>query len=724
MKNKFILNSLFILVFAVINNQIQAQCNWWAKSFGGKFNDNVTDMKADNNGNVYICGGFSGSLTMGSFTLTSAGDKDIFVAKLNSNGTVLWANQGGGIYEDEANVLTLDNNGNVYVGGKYNTSCTFNNTSVSGGKTFLVSYNANGVINWGKNIKGSDYINDIQIFSNQIFITGKISVNEFENIQNLSYYSTYLASYNLYGNFIKVTTLNHNIIENSKITTDSQGNISLSCAFYGSFILENTTVNSIGNYDLLIVNYSPNLTVNWFETGGGSGSDYAKDVATDINGNIFVLGTFQSSATFSGTTINSPGNEGYFIAKYSNNGNLSWVNSYGSSSGIDSWSAKPSIFVDNTNSIFITGKVYGIYEGFIYNNNTVLTSNNVSGGFILKCNTSGDFQDVKFTNATINEFAVTSNGLMGVGNFEYNTNFSATKLNSNGLSDFFLCKLGALSDLDVSKPNLCMVTLDPTTNKNKIVWEKPTSSQIKGYVIYRRNVLGEYDSIGYQNYANGNFFIDNIGFPDKKSETYSIALIDGCNNLSDRTDRITTMHLMIYPGPNKKWSLLWNEYDDAKYYRVYRGTAPTSKILIDSISADDEIILYTDINSPNETVYYAVEAVVDNNCNTSQGAIAGRVRSNNAFFSSTEASISTLNYFNSSIYPNPSKGNLTIEIDENLVKSSDTKIHMINHLGQVVFSEGLLKTTTDLNLTDFAKGIYFIKIENSNYSSIQKIVIE
>ena len=45
MKNKHTLTSLFILLFIVINNQTQAQCNWWVKSFGGKFNDNVTDMK-------------------------------------------------------------------------------------------------------------------------------------------------------------------------------------------------------------------------------------------------------------------------------------------------------------------------------------------------------------------------------------------------------------------------------------------------------------------------------------------------------------------------------------------------------------------------------------------------------------------------------------------------------------------------------------------------------
>lgn len=728
MKQFYKLAAFIILLNTTSFNALNAQCNWWVKSFGGAFADNINDMKSDNAGNIYVCGSFSGTISLDAISLTSAGDKDVFVAKLNSTGTVLWAKQGGGVYEDQANALALDASGNVYVGGKYSTSATFNGNTITNASSFLLSYTTNGTFSWVKNVASASTIDDITLNGDFLYITGNMSGgNTFESLKLGTdyYYYSYLAKYVIDGKINSATGLKFNGAYPKKITIDNSDNISILSEFSGKINLNKDTISSIGGYDLIVLNYSFSLSLNWYKTGGGSGYDYAKDITTDATGNVYILGTVQSSGSFSGNTISTPGNEGYVIAKYTNTGNLSWVNSYGTSSSISTYNNSPSLFVDNNNSVYTTGNVYGSYNSpFKFNGNSVYSSDYFYGGFILKCNTSGNFQDIKFTNSPINTLLSTKNGIYGMANFEYNTSFSSTKLTSKGLKDFFVCKLSSLSDLDVATPKLCMVSLDPITNKNKVVWEKPTTSNIDKYIIYRANVLEDYDSVGYQNYSGANFFIDNTTYPEKKAESYKIGVIDVCGNKSALSDRITTMHLMIYPGPNQKWSLLWNQYDDANYYRIYRGTTPTNKVVFDSIAAYDDILLYTDINSPSGSAYYAVEAVVDNNCNTSQGAIAGRVRSNNAFFSSTEASISTLNYFNSSIYPNPSKGNLTIEIDGNLVKSSDTRIHMINHLGQVILSEGLLKTTTDLNLTDFAKGIYFIKIENSNYSSIQKIVIE
>ena len=348
----------------------------------------------------------------------------------------------------------------------------------------------------------------------------------------------------------------------------------------------------------------------------------------------------------------------------------------------------------------------------------------------MKCSTSGDFQDFKSTNATLNNISVSNTGIIGSGNFQGDDNtFSSKKLISKGLEDFFMFKLSSLSDLDATaSPELCMVTLDPTTNKNKIVWNKPDSKNIDKYIIYRMNVLWEYDSIGYQNYAGNNYFIDKAISSEKKAETYAIGLIDVCGNKSEISDEIKTMHLMIYPGPNKKWQLLWSRYTgaDDPYYRIYRGTTPTNKVLIDSLTADDEeMLMYTDIDSPSGTVYYSVEAVTGEDCEETQGpTVAGRIRSNNAYFIAETMGLDNLQTLDAAIYPNPTKGLISIRFEGKEGLYENSSLSIINHLGQSILSQNLNDVNTDLNLSELSKGIYFVKIENGDSYSIQKIVLE
>ena len=268
-----------------------------------------------------------------------------------------------------------------------------------------------------------------------------------------------------------------------------------------------------------------------------------------------------------------------------------------------------------------------------------------------------------------------------------------------------------------------MVSLDPATNKNKIVWEKPTTSNIDKYIIYRENVLEDDDSIGYQNYSGSNYFIDNTTSPEKKAESYRIGVIDVCGNKSALSDRITTMHLMIYPGPNQKWSLLWNQYDDANYYRIYRGTSPTNKVVFDSIAAYDDILLYTDINSPSGSVFYAVEAVLDNNCGTSQGSMAGRARSNNAFFSIEKVGLESIFSENVSVYPNPTQGKIAISTNQ-MILNSNTKLSIINFVGEHIYSELLSFEKTEIDLSNYPKGIYLLKLENDNHFLYHKVILE
>jgi hypothetical protein len=86
----------------------------WAKQFGGTDGDNMGDVGVDAAGNVYTTGGFVGTMTLGSTTLTSKGGTDGFVAKLNTNGKFLWSRSMGSAGDDWAGGLAVDAAGNAY----------------------------------------------------------------------------------------------------------------------------------------------------------------------------------------------------------------------------------------------------------------------------------------------------------------------------------------------------------------------------------------------------------------------------------------------------------------------------------------------------------------------------------------------------------------------------------------------------------------------------------
>src|SRR5678815_2668631 len=72
----------------------------WAKSMGGISYDDGYELVLDASRNVYITGDFSGTVDfdpgVGTYELTSAGDYNIFISKLDTNGNFIWAKGTGG----------------------------------------------------------------------------------------------------------------------------------------------------------------------------------------------------------------------------------------------------------------------------------------------------------------------------------------------------------------------------------------------------------------------------------------------------------------------------------------------------------------------------------------------------------------------------------------------------------------------------------------------------
>ena len=92
----------------------------WAASYGGSSLDYGYAIAVDGQGNSYTTGSFSGSATFGSTTLTASdgdGDSEAFVVKHDPQGKILWARSYGGPATDRGQGINLGSNGQVYFTG-------------------------------------------------------------------------------------------------------------------------------------------------------------------------------------------------------------------------------------------------------------------------------------------------------------------------------------------------------------------------------------------------------------------------------------------------------------------------------------------------------------------------------------------------------------------------------------------------------------------------------
>ncbi|UCF50604.1 MAG: SBBP repeat-containing protein [Thermoplasmatales archaeon] len=135
--------------------------NWqWAKSGVGDSTDRGYNIAVDSNGDVRITGTFFVSITFGTTTLTSLGEWDVYVVKLDTNGDFLWVTQGGGTSSDSGRSITVDYNKNSYITGTFNGEATFGAstiTSLGFRDVYVAKLDDDGNWQWAMSAGGVEY---------------------------------------------------------------------------------------------------------------------------------------------------------------------------------------------------------------------------------------------------------------------------------------------------------------------------------------------------------------------------------------------------------------------------------------------------------------------------------------------------------------------------------------------------------------------------------------
>jgi hypothetical protein len=127
----------------------------FARRIGGTGTDRANAMAIDPvTGGIYLAGQYALSVDFdpgpGTATLTASGG-DAFFARFDTNGNYVFARRIGGSSADQAQAIALDASGNIYVGGafqgtaSFNTSPVVNLTSAGNQDAFLAKYDPNGL---------------------------------------------------------------------------------------------------------------------------------------------------------------------------------------------------------------------------------------------------------------------------------------------------------------------------------------------------------------------------------------------------------------------------------------------------------------------------------------------------------------------------------------------------------------------------------------------------
>ena len=173
--------------------------NWlWVDNFDGikdQRGSRDNRLEIDQFSNIYVVGGFQGTGTYGPYSITSNGEWDAFIFKMDKDGNWLWAKNVGSNKTDRANSIAIDLDDDIYITGEYRNPMVFTGANASNGTDtlshkqkrdiFVAKCNNNGDWIWAKRARstGTDKPYQMSVDANkQVFVCGTMGdIAKFSN---------------------------------------------------------------------------------------------------------------------------------------------------------------------------------------------------------------------------------------------------------------------------------------------------------------------------------------------------------------------------------------------------------------------------------------------------------------------------------------------------------------------------------------------------------------
>lgn len=343
MKPTHLPRSLLVALLVGAVNLLHAQPHW-AYTLGGVGNDHVADIQVDGAGNLYITGEFSGAITFGGQGFQASGGLDLFVAKLDPNGGLIWFRKGGGYGIDRGVKLALDGAGAVAVVGEFmGTADVLGTTLQSAGNTadmFIAKLEAStGNTIWvrqGGGAAGSDRPYAVTFTPNgQVTLAGEFRgtatwdgqqlVSTPDPITFVPSLDIVVAAYSSTGSLLWLQQGAAEYTDRAiELVGDADNDLYLCGQFSDTITFDQTHNNPMYNATFLLKLDAAGNEV-WFRRCGGASFNHARDMQLGSDGNLLLTGDLQGTMIFLDSVPNMISGQdpyAFYILKVKTDGEL------------------------------------------------------------------------------------------------------------------------------------------------------------------------------------------------------------------------------------------------------------------------------------------------------------------------------------------------------------------------------------------------------------------
>jgi hypothetical protein len=280
----------------------------WTKTIGGSSDDEAFSIIQSSDGG-YVVAGWTQSL--------GAGNRDIYLVKLDSGGNVMWTKTIGGSSEDGAGPIIQSSDGGYVVAGW--------TESFGAGwwDIYLVKLDSAGNVQWTKTIGGSswDFALSITQSSDGGYVVAGLTLSFGAGGSDM-----YVVKLDSSGNVIWTKTIGGSDWDvATSIIQSSDG---------GYVVAGQTSSFGAGGYDIYVAKLDSSGNVQWAKTIGGSDNDGAVAVTDGNVVIIYIVGSITQSSdggyvVAGGTQSFGAGGSDFYVVKLDSSGNVVWTKTIG-----------------------------------------------------------------------------------------------------------------------------------------------------------------------------------------------------------------------------------------------------------------------------------------------------------------------------------------------------------------------------------------------------------
>ncbi len=310
----------------------------WIRQIGGEGSDGGSGVAVNKNGDVYLSGDFSSSVSFDGTVLMAEGPEDAFIALYDSGGRLKWVRSGGSAGHDWGQSLAVDKEGNALMLGKFHQLARFGKVELRAPESedlyssngFILKCSPTGEFIWGQRMGGNRRNSLSSVVVNDrgdVFVSGsgymKGSRPTFGDslIHSDEVFGAIIAKLSSDGIVQWVMSTIATGPHPQSMVADEAGNLLALTGFNHDERLKvsgrNTSqfFNSKGVGDFVIVKFASDGSLLDVRQEGGAGQVSANTMTLSKNGTLYILGSFDSPVTLAGTALRNQGNRNAFIMK-------------------------------------------------------------------------------------------------------------------------------------------------------------------------------------------------------------------------------------------------------------------------------------------------------------------------------------------------------------------------------------------------------------------------